>query len=130
MRPKTESALGTTRSTLGRAAGRTIFFRHETLLLAVVVGEWCYFNAVGTNFPTLDNTFDIVRRQPGRLSGEFFFLYAVVRIIGERFREPDSDVSLILGLSRGTFYSIFLVGIGLWLCLRRKSALGTTRSTL
>jgi phosphatidylglycerol:prolipoprotein diacylglycerol transferase len=69
---------------------------------------------------------DIVRRQPGRLSGEFFLIYAVVRIIGERFREPDSDVSLIFGLSRGTFYSIFLIGIGLWLCLRRKHPLSPT----
>jgi phosphatidylglycerol:prolipoprotein diacylglycerol transferase len=57
----------------------------------------------------------IVRTQPGRLSGEFFFVYAFLRIAGERFREPDA--SLILGLSRGTFYSVFLIFIGLGLIL-------------
>ena len=50
---------------------------------------------------------DIVRTQPGRLAGEFWIGYALVRAIGEMFREPDA--SLFFGLSRGTFYSIFLV---------------------
>jgi phosphatidylglycerol:prolipoprotein diacylglycerol transferase len=53
---------------------------------------------------------DVVRTQPGRLSGEFLVAYAVVRAVGEIFREPDA--SLLLGLSRGTFYSIFLVIAG------------------
>ncbi len=60
---------------------------------------------------------DIVRTRPGRLCGEFLVAYAVVRIIGETFREPDA--SLILGFSRGTFYSVFLIGAGLSLALRR-----------
>jgi len=47
---------------------------------------------------------------PGRLSGEFLVLYALVRILGEQFREPDA--SLILGLSRGIFYSLFMIFIG------------------
>ncbi len=63
---------------------------------------------------------DVVRRRPGRLAGEYLAVYAVVRVIGEYFREPDADVSLILGLSRGTFYSLFLVVAGLWL-IRRPS---------
>lgn len=46
----------------------------------------------------------------GQLSGEFFIFYAVARMIGELFREPDAG--LILGLSRGTFYSVFLVLCG------------------
>jgi phosphatidylglycerol---prolipoprotein diacylglyceryl transferase len=48
----------------------------------------------------------------GQMTGEFLLGYAVVRIVGEIFREPDAD--LILGLSRGTFYSIFLAlaGVG------------------
>src|SRR6476660_3456640 len=36
-------------------------FRHETILLFVVIGEWLYFNSVGRHFGTLDNTFDILR---------------------------------------------------------------------
>ena len=59
---------------------------------------------------------DEVRRHPGRLCGEFLLAYAVARAIGETFREPDA--SLIFGLSRGTFYSLFLIGGGLWLILR------------
>jgi phosphatidylglycerol:prolipoprotein diacylglycerol transferase len=53
-----------------------------------------------------------VRTQPGRLTGEFLIGYALARIAGEVFREPDSDVSLILGLSRGTFYSFFMLIAG------------------
>src|SRR5580698_10217652 len=36
-------------------------FRHETILLAVLLAEWFYFNSVGRRFGTLDNTFDILR---------------------------------------------------------------------
>lgn len=65
----------------------------------------------------------VARRHPGQLSGEFLLAYAVVRAICEVFREPDADVTLILGLSRGTFYSIFLVlgGVALIALARRKS---------
>ena len=47
---------------------------------------------------------------PGRLTGEFLVLYSLVRSFGEIYREPDAG--LILGLSRGTFYSVFLVAAG------------------
>ena len=67
---------------------------------------------------------DIVRAQPGRLVGEFLIAYAIVRAIGESFREPDA--SLILGLSRGTFYSAFLVAAGLALILRKPAPLPRT----
>ncbi len=65
---------------------------------------------------------DAVQKSPGRLAGEFFLLYAIARAICEAFREPDA--SLILGLSRGTFYSLFLIiaGIALILASRRKAA--------
>jgi phosphatidylglycerol:prolipoprotein diacylglycerol transferase len=52
----------------------------------------------------------VTTRAPGSLSGEFLVAYAIVRAIGETFREPDA--SLIAGLSRGTFYSLFLVVVG------------------
>lgn len=57
-------------------------------------------------------------QQPGRLSGEFLCGYAAFRAIGEHFREPDA--ALILGLSRGTFYSIFLALAGAWLIARSR----------
>lgn len=43
----------------------------------------------------------------GQITGEFLIAYALLRIFGEIFREPDA--SLILGLSRGIFYSFFLI---------------------
>ncbi|MDQ5977473.1 MAG: phosphatidylglycerol---prolipoprotein diacylglyceryl transferase [Verrucomicrobiota bacterium] len=54
-----------------------------------------------------------VTARPGKLSGEFLLGYAVARIVCEFFREPDA--ALILGLSRGTFYSVFvaIAGVGL-----------------
>jgi len=55
---------------------------------------------------------DVLRTQPGRLTGEFMIAYAAVRIFCEMFREPDVGVSLILGLSRGSFYSLFLAVVG------------------
>ena len=64
----------------------------------------------------------IVRVRPGQLAGEFLIGYAIMRIIGERFREPDADVSLIWGMfSRGTFYSffVFLAGVALIAYVRK-----------
>lgn len=49
----------------------------------------------------------------GVLTGEFLIFYAVVRIVGEFFREPDSD--LIFSISKGQFYSVILgtIGVGI-----------------
>lgn len=49
--------------------------------------------------------------RPGHLMGEFLIGYGLMRIFGEFFREPDA--ALILGMSRGSFYSIFLLLAGL-----------------
>ena len=45
-------------------------------------------------------------RYPGKITGEFMVFYAIFRIFCEMFREPDA--SLIFGMSRGTFYSVFI----------------------
>jgi phosphatidylglycerol:prolipoprotein diacylglycerol transferase len=51
-------------------------------------------------------------RQPnGVLTGLFFIVYAIFRIVIENFREPDS--SLIAGFTRGQFFSFFLIAIGI-----------------
>jgi len=50
-------------------------------------------------------------RQPnGVLTGLFFIGYAIFRIAIENFREPDA--SLIAGVTRGQFFSLFLIAIG------------------
>jgi phosphatidylglycerol:prolipoprotein diacylglycerol transferase len=61
---------------------------------------------------------------PGRISGEFLLIYAVGRIITEQFREPDAD--LIMGLTRGTFYSLFLIVAGLIVLARTKQPEGNS----
>ncbi len=62
-------------------------------------------------------------RHPGKLTGEFMILYAVFRIFCEFFREPDA--SLILGMSRGTFYSVFIfvVGVFFWARAHKRGAI-------
>ena len=55
----------------------------------------------------------VVQNQPGRLAGEFWVIYAVVRMFCEMFREPDAGIVLIFGVSRGTFYSVFLIAGGI-----------------
>src|SRR5881392_1843600 len=40
---------------------KSVWLRHEVILLFVLAAEWFYFNAVGPRFGSLDNTFDIVR---------------------------------------------------------------------
>ncbi len=70
--------------------------------------------------PTAFLASPVTRERPGQLAGEFLILYAAVRAVGEVFREPDA--SLLFGLSRGTFYSSFLVvgGLILFAMSRRK----------
>jgi len=49
----------------------------------------------------------------GQMTAEFLIVYALLRMCVECFREPDA--SLIGPLSRGQFYSLFLIGLGLFL---------------
>lgn len=46
----------------------------------------------------------------GILTGIFFILYAIGRISVENFREPDAE--RILGITRGQFYSLFMIIVG------------------
>lgn len=55
----------------------------------------------------------------GQLGGEFLLLYALVRILGEHFRAPDAD--LIMGMSRGVFYSLFMIAVGIILIARART---------
>lgn len=60
----------------------------------------------------------VLADSPGRLTGEFLVGYAILRAVTEIFREPDA--SLILGLSRGTFYSLFVAVVGIIILLRSR----------
>jgi phosphatidylglycerol:prolipoprotein diacylglycerol transferase len=46
----------------------------------------------------------------GVITGIFFVYYAVARIIVENYREPDA--AYIMGMTRGQFYSIFIILTG------------------
>ena len=61
------------------------------------------------------------RPPAGQLAGEFLIGYGIVRIFGEAFREPDA--ALILDLSRGQFYSTFMILAGaaiIWWARRKE----------
>ena len=51
------------------------------------------------------------RLPDGALTGIFFITYALLRILGECFREPDAP--LTGALTRGQFLSLFMIAIGL-----------------
>jgi phosphatidylglycerol:prolipoprotein diacylglycerol transferase len=63
------------------------------------------------------------RTPVGLLTAVFFIAYALLRILGEQFREPDVGIPLTWGLSRGQFLSLFMIFIGagfLWYALRTR----------
>lgn len=60
------------------------------------------------------------RPPAGQLGGEFLIGYGIARIFGELFRQPDAP--LLLGLSRGQFYSLFMILAGaltIWIVRKR-----------
>lgn len=84
---------------------------YEASLEGLVLGayiQWRFWSRRGNNPPS------------GQITGEFFIAYALLRIISEIFREPD-EAGLLMGLSRGTFYSLVLGLIGVcWIFAARR----------
>ena len=56
-----------------------------------------------------------VRLANGVLTGVFFIAYAIVRFLGECFREPDAPLTGTL--TRGQFLSLFMILIGIFFLL-------------
>jgi len=71
-----------------------------------------------------------VRLPDGVLTGVFLITYALVRIAGECFREPDAP--LTAGMTRGQFLSLFMIvsGVGflVWAWLRPRYPKALARS--
>jgi phosphatidylglycerol---prolipoprotein diacylglyceryl transferase len=64
---------------------------------------------------------EALRARFGLLTGIFLIGYAVARIIGECFREPDAFLGFLwFGATMGQLLSIPMLIAGLWLVLRRK----------
>ena len=77
--------------------------RHPSQIYAATLEGLCTFTFVQWRFWKTD----VTQRVPGRLAGEFLIAYSIARICNEFFREPDA--SLIIGMTRGQFYSVFLI---------------------
>src|SRR6478672_2943160 len=60
------------------------------------------------------------RRRPGLLTGVFCMGYAVARIVGEIFREPDAFLGFLVGdwLTMGMLLSLPVLAFGGWLVWR------------
>ena len=88
-------------------------------LIPLIYMQWRFWKVRGRG-PAADTAPDLSAR-PGHLMGEFLILYSIGRFCGELFREPDA--ALILGINRGSFYSLFLLaaGFGLIAWIRRGS---------
>lgn len=52
------------------------------------------------------------RLRQGIIAGLFFILYAIARIALEYVRQPDSGSAMILGLTKGQFFSTFMFIVG------------------
>jgi phosphatidylglycerol:prolipoprotein diacylglycerol transferase len=62
-----------------------------------------------------------IRERIGTLTGVFLIGYALARITGEMFREPDEFLGfLTFGATMGQLLSIPMLLAGLWLALRRQ----------
>jgi phosphatidylglycerol:prolipoprotein diacylglycerol transferase len=61
------------------------------------------------------------RTRPGELTGVFCMGYALARIVGELFRQPDPQLGfLIAGTTMGQLLSVPLFLLGLWLFIRAR----------
>ena len=61
------------------------------------------------------------RESSGKLGGLFLAFYALFRIIGEMFREPDSQYGYFLGFTTmGQILCLPMLAAGLYLIFRKK----------
>ncbi len=87
---------------------RTILHPRHPSQIYEALGEGLFMSLIliwlRLKFPRMPN---------GVLSGLFFLLYALVRIALENVRQPDSGAEMIMGLTRGQFFSTFMIVAGL-----------------
>jgi phosphatidylglycerol:prolipoprotein diacylglycerol transferase len=57
-----------------------------------------------------------LRRRPGFIGGAFLCGYAIARMTGELFREPDAQLGFIIGpVTMGQLLSLPMLLVGIWL---------------
>jgi phosphatidylglycerol---prolipoprotein diacylglyceryl transferase len=60
-------------------------------------------------------------KRPGLVTGTFLTGYAVARLVGEQFRQPDPQLGFLAGgLTMGMLLSVPMLAAGLWLLLRAR----------
>ncbi|MGG5809691.1 prolipoprotein diacylglyceryl transferase [Falsiroseomonas sp. CW058] len=63
-----------------------------------------------------------IRARPGIVTGTFLAGYAVARMIGELFRQPDAHLGFLLpGITMGQVLSLPMLAAGLWLIARARA---------
>lgn len=64
---------------------------------------------------------DAIRQRGGFLTGVFLSGYAIARMIGELFREPDAFLGfLAFGTTMGQVLSVPMLAVGVWLIVRSR----------
>jgi len=90
----------------------SLLMRHESFLLLMLIAEWLLFAAVGRNFTTLDNTFDIIRHS-GEIGLLALALTAVILTGG-----IDLSVGSLLGLCAILFGKLWRdASLPIWLAM-------------
>ena len=91
----------------GRAELESILHPRHPSQLYEALGEGLLLSAIlifiRLRFPRL---------RQGIIAGLFFILYAIARIALEFVRQPDSGSSMIMGLTKGQFFSTFMFIVG------------------
>ena len=66
-----------------------------------------------------------IRAREGLVTGAFLAGYAVARMIGEVFRQPDPHLGFLAGgLTMGQLLSLPMLAAGLWLMRRARPVAG------
>lgn len=70
-----------------------------------------------------------IRARRGFLTGAFLAGYAVARLVGEVFRQPDAHLGfLFAGITMGQLLSLPMLGAGLWLMARARAPARTPQA--
>lgn len=92
----------------GRAELEAVLHPRHPSQLYEALGEGLFLCAIllfiRIKFPRLPH---------GIITGLFFLLYSVIRIALENVRQPDSGSEMILGLTKGQFFSTFMIVTGI-----------------
>jgi rhamnose transport system permease protein len=100
-------------------------FRHELVLLLVVVGEWIFFSSVGRRFATWDNSQDLLRHSVE--IGLLAIAMTPIVLSGG----IDLSVGSLLGLSAICFGKLWRdAGLPVWLAAVGAIAIGTLGGAL